>query len=58
MMPFLYQFKNEIVYTQFVSNESSLDLGFIFTVFLTDLAQSSHIIKTHQINEWMTAQSS
>lgn len=51
MMPFLYQFKNEIVYTQFVSNESSLDLGFIFTVFLTDLAQSSHIIKTHQINE-------
>lgn len=51
MMPFLYQLKHEIVYTHFVSKESSLDLGFIFTVLLTDLAQSSHIIKTHRTNK-------
>lgn len=55
MTPFLYQFQNEIEYTQFVSNESSLHLGFIFTLLLTDLALSSHIIKTHQMNKWITA---
>lgn len=39
MMSFLYEFRSERVHTQFVSSETSLHLGCVFTMLLRYLAQ-------------------